>query len=70
MTLTDLRLEAFKYALTQSIPGQKQWAAIDQNGVPPVNEFASRPDAEAHIDEHGGQLYRRLGHGLAWEAVA
>ncbi|WP_378734956.1 hypothetical protein [Nocardia brasiliensis] len=68
MTLTDPRLEALKHSLTE--PGQKGWAAIDRNGVPPVHEFTTREEAESHITEHGGRLYRRLGHGLAWEAVA
>lgn len=67
MTLTDPRLEALKHSLIN--PGQKQWAAIDRDGIPPVHEFSDREDAEAHIADHGGRLYRRLGHGLAWEAV-
>ncbi|WP_280442947.1 hypothetical protein [Nocardia brasiliensis] len=68
MTLTDPRLEVLKHSLIE--PGQKGWAAIDRNSVQPVHEFTTREEAESHIGEHGGRLYRRLGHGLAWEAVA
>ncbi len=68
MTLTDPRLDALRLAMTGKA-GQKQWAAIDPDANPPVHEFDSQEEAETHVTNFDGRVYRRLGHGLAWERV-
>lgn len=69
MDLTDPRLDQLRHAMTATGNGRKQWAAIDMDAEAPVTECDSLDEAQTHVDEHGGKVYRRLAHGLAWELV-